>query len=105
MKPSFYGQRDLAASLDGLFLATRGKVLHTIQLTMPKALTSPWDHYDAFYCLQAHLKGYENKIIPLAIRHESGGRYPAIYQENVPIMARMFEKNLPVVIREIPHVS
>ena len=101
MIPSFYGQRQLAVSLDGLFLATTGRVLHTIQLKMPQALTSPWDHYDAFYCIQAHIKGFENKIIPLAIRHESGGRYPPVYQENVPVMARLFEKNLPLNIREL----
>jgi len=99
MTPSHYGHVKNAVGMDGVFLAAKGAIINSIQLKQPDKITSPWDHYDFFYTAQAHIKGYSNEIIPLPLRHESGGRYPPAYQENVPIMAELFEKHLPLRIK------
>jgi len=68
-----YGKNGQVVVLDGLFLATKAKVLKDIGLEKPKYLEGEWDFYDIHYTCTAHQKGYINKTIPLSIVHHSRG--------------------------------
>ena len=98
MEPSVYGRKRKAVILDGLFLATTGKVLYSINLKRPKVFVSNWHHYDASYCLQAHGKKYVNVISPIPIRHASGGNYDETYQRDIPVVAGLFDRLLPAIV-------
>ena len=73
MTETYYGPPAKAIAMDGLFLAAKGRVLNTIQLGKPKFFEGDWDFYDIFYTVQAHLKGFDNKVLPISILHESYG--------------------------------
>lgn len=98
---SFYGNATQAVQVDGVFMATTGKVLKNIELRKPKVFESNWHWYDAYYCIQAHLKGYNNYIMPLTLRHDSGGNYDQLYFADKNNFNKLFGKYLPVVVRKL----
>ena len=98
----YFGHAYQAIQLDGVFLATTGKVLKNIELRKPKSFVGGWHWYDAYYCLQAHLKGYNNYIMRLPIRHGSVGNYTdPTYFEDMRHFTELFEKYLPIVVRKL----
>ena len=90
-----YGGARNVVTLDGLFLAAKGKTLKNIRLNAPKSWVSKWHHYDTMLTLQTHVQGKLNRIAPLAIRHESGGNYDESYYSDIPRVAKSFAKYLP----------
>jgi hypothetical protein len=90
-----------AVAVDGVFMATTGKVLKSIELRRPASFKGGWHWYDAFYCVQAHLKGFKNRVIPLPIRHGSTGNYDQLFYEDMENFATLFKKYLPIVIRDL----
>lgn len=99
----FYGNGgtiNQAVVLDGVFLATTGKVLDRIQLKMPKGFSGGWHWYDASYTLQAHLLGFNNFIVPIHLRHESSGNYDSLFYRDSEVFHELFKKHLPAVIRK-----
>lgn len=99
MYPSGYGPHTKAVCMDGVFLATTGRVLNTINLQMPEGFVGKWDWYDAIYTFQAFKKKLKNIIAPIILRHESGGRYPQEWHEDLPKFRTLFSKDLPAVAR------
>ena len=95
---TFFGTAKDVVTLDGCFLATTGKTLHSISLRAPKAWKSAWHHYDTFLTLQCFIKKKVNKIFPISIRHASGGDYNALYQEDIPRVAASFANHLPAIV-------
>jgi hypothetical protein len=93
-----YGPYEKTIVLDGVFLATTGAVLNSIQLSKPKKFTGEWDFYDIFYTFQAHLKGFNNKVIPLNILHKSLGKPRDSWDLNRQAFIELFDKHLPCVI-------
>jgi hypothetical protein len=82
---AFYGTKGVGSetvAMDGVFLATTGKVLKKIELRKPKKFIGGWHWYDASYTLQAHLKGFTNRIVPLHFRHASTGDYNQSFYED-----------------------
>jgi hypothetical protein len=73
MDPSWYGKPGKVVVLDGLFLAAKVRTLKEIGLEKPDIFTGEWDFYDIWYTLTAYEKGYENKVIPVHVRHQSTG--------------------------------
>ena len=98
MAPSFYGHRENVVVLDGLFLATTGKVLYGINMNKPKSFVSSWHHYDFSYCIQAHSKRLKNKTVPISILHRSPGSYNQSYFDDIPNVASVFDRYLPAVV-------
>ena len=98
---SHFGHVGPVIALDGLFLATTGKVLNSIKIAKPKALEPGcnWDWYDFFYTVQAHIKKFKNRTIALPIRHESPGRYPKEFFDAIPTWQKILSKHLPLVVR------
>lgn len=70
---TFYGEPSEVAVLDGLFLATTGKVIEEVGLDKPSYFTGEWDFYDLHYTSKAFLMGYKNKILDINILHNSRG--------------------------------
>ncbi len=101
MFASFFGNPGEVVALDGLFLATTGKVLNSIKVAKPSALEPrcDWDWYDFFYTVQAHIKKFKNRVISLPIRHESPGRYPQEFFDAIPTWQKLLSKHLPLVVR------
>ena len=97
MIPSFYGTSRKAVTMDGVFLASTGRVLNTINLGMPKNFIGKWDWYDAIYTFQAYKKNLKNVIAPILLRHESGGRYPKEWHLDKPKFVELFNDDIPAV--------
>ena len=93
------GTKFQAVVLDGVFLATTGKVLNSIELRRPRGFVGGWHWYDASYTLQAHLKGFSNYIVPLHFRHASTGDYNQSFYEDGKTFHKLFKKHLPAIIR------
>tara|TARA_R100001530_G_C4265677_1_gene141730 strand:- start:115 stop:765 length:651 start_codon:yes stop_codon:yes gene_type:complete len=70
---TYYGKPSEVVVLDGLFLATTGKVIESVSLTKPPYFSGEWDFYDLHYTSSAFLQGYKNKIIDINILHNSRG--------------------------------
>ena len=70
---NYYGHHGSVVVLDGVFLCTTGKVLNSIKIKKPHYFSGDWDFYDVYYTSQAHLKGFENKTVPIHMIHQSGG--------------------------------
>lgn len=97
MSPSYYGPPySPVVCSDGLFLACRGKVLRDIDLSKPEEFPGEWDYYDIYYNLQAHQKGYINKVVPILIRHESIGQLAGrdSWHQNREALQKLY--NLPI---------
>ena len=101
MRMDFFGNADQAVQVDGVFMVTTGKVLKEIELRKPKAFEGSWHWYDAYYCLQAHLKGYNNFIMRLPLRHGSTGNYDQLFYTDMENFSKLFKKYLPVVVRKL----
>ena len=71
--PTYYGGYGQVEVVDGLFMAAKGGVLHSINTQKPKDFVGDWDYYDLYYSYQAHLKGKTNKVVPIMILHNSTG--------------------------------
>ena len=99
MIPSLYGTSKKAVTMDGVFLASTGRVLNTINLGMPKDFVGKWDWYDALYTFQAYKKGLRNIIAPILLRHESGGRYPKEWHDDKPKFVKLFNDHIPAVAK------
>lgn len=97
----YFGRESQAIQVDGVFMVTTGKVLKDIELRKPKIFEGGWHWYDAYYCLQAHLKGYNNFIMRLALRHSSGGNYDHLFYADMQNFSKLFRKYLPVVVRQL----
>ena len=70
---TLYGPPGEVVVLDGLFLATTGKVIEDVGLLKPSYFSGEWDFYDLHYTSTAHNKGYKNKILDINILHNSRG--------------------------------
>ena len=70
---TYYGQNERVVVLDGLFLASKAKVLRDVGLEKPEYLEEAWDFYDIHYTYTANEKGYNNYTIPIFIMHNSFG--------------------------------
>ena len=70
---TYYGNPDRVVCLDGLFLAIKGSTLKSIDLSKPKYFEGEWDFYDIYYTIQAHKKGFYNRVEPLLMIHHSIG--------------------------------
>lgn len=99
MTLSCYGNAPKAVVMDGVFLATTGKVVNTINLKMPPGFVGKWDWYDAMYTFQAFKKKLTNVIAPIVLRHESGGRYPQEYYDDKPKFVKLFNDHIPAVAK------
>ena len=97
----YFGNEGQAIQVDGVFMVTTGKVLKDIELRKPKAFAGGWHWYDAYYCLQAHLKGYNNYIMRLPLRHSSVGNYDQLFYTDMQNFSKLFGKYLPVVVRQL----
>ena len=95
MMASVYGTAQETVILDGVFLATTGKVLNQISLKKPSTFVSNWHWYDALLTFQAHRKGFLNVVAPLLLRHQSGGSYDADFKTDTKNFAQLFSKELP----------
>jgi hypothetical protein len=71
--PTYYGSFGKAEVMDGLFLATTGRTLHSIQLKKPSFFKGNWDFYDIFYTYQASQKNLNNYVVPIQVLHYSFG--------------------------------
>lgn len=100
MRFDYFGNAMQAVAVDGLFMATTGKVLNRIELRKPKAFKGGWHWYDAFYCIQSHLKGFKNYVIQLPMRHGSTGNYNQLFYEDMENFATLFKQYLPIIIRD-----
>jgi hypothetical protein len=98
---SFFGNRNQAIQVDGVFMVTTGKVIKNIELRKPKIFEGGWHWYDAYYCLQAHIKGYNNFIMNLPVLHYSEGDYNNLFYTDCINFTKLFGKHLPVVIRKL----
>lgn len=70
---TYYGDPGEVVVLDGLFLATTGKIIESVGLTKPSYFSGEWDFYDLYYTSSAFLQGYKNKILDINILHNSRG--------------------------------
>jgi|ETNvirenome_6_85_1030632.scaffolds.fasta_scaffold00393_16 hypothetical protein len=97
MRETYYGTCGQVSVLDGVFLATTGRVLHTISLKKPKFFTGDWDFYDIFYTAQTYLKDLKNYTIPISLIHNSPGdtRGRDSWHENKNAFIRHFSDKLP----------
>tara|TARA_R110002110_G_scaffold409296_2_gene631479 strand:- start:2508 stop:3221 length:714 start_codon:yes stop_codon:yes gene_type:complete len=94
-----FGHEINVVTLDGVFLATTGKILHSISLRSPSSWKSKWHHYDTFLTLQCHIKNKVNRVAPLCLRHASGGDYNDAYRDDIPRVATTFAKHLPAQVK------
>ena len=93
-----FGRHGKAVVLDGVFLACKGAVLNSIQITQPKTFTSGWHFYDIFFTYQAFKKGYINVAAPIMLRHESVGTPEGSYEDNRKAFVDHFGGDLPVQV-------
>lgn len=70
---TLYGPPSDVAVLDGLFLATTGKVIEEVGLEKPEYFSGEWDFYDLHYTSKALSLGYKNRILDINILHNSRG--------------------------------
>jgi len=91
-RPTIYGPHGNVQVLDGLFLVAKGGVWNSIQVRQPDSFTGNWDFYDIFYTFQAHLKGFQNKTIPIRVLHDSLGEIKGRkgWEENRVAFSEMF---------------
>ena len=101
MRETYYGPCGRAAVLDGVFLATTGKVLNTISLKKPKFFTGDWDFYDIFYTGQTYLKKLKNYTVPIQVVHSSVGEINGKegWHKNREAFVRNFSDKLPFSVR------
>ena len=96
---TFYGAHGPVVVLDGLFLATKAKVLKEIGLAKPEYLKGDWDFYDIHYTLSAHTLGYQNITAPLKIVHYSRGELAGrdSWHENKQLVYEKYKEDFPIV--------
>lgn len=99
LETTFYGNYREVVCLDGLFLATTGRVLNKIGLAKPSYFEGEWDFYDIHYTITARKQGLRNFTVPLFIKHESIGEL--VGRDSWHKNREAFIKNtpLPIVIR------
>ena len=106
MSLTWYGKRERAILMDGLFLATTGKVANSISFKKPSVLKSNWHMYDAFMTFQTYRKELHNVIAPIILRHASGGGYVnEHYDHDSKMFMALFDRELPAelpVIDKLP---
>lgn len=73
VEKTYYGEPGQVTVMDGLFLAARASTLKDVDLGKPSYFEGEWDFYDIHYTSKALSLGYENKVIPLSILHNSIG--------------------------------
>jgi hypothetical protein len=99
MSPVWYGIRESAVLMDGVFLATTGKVANSISFKKPSVIKSNWHMYDAFMTFQTYRKKLRNVIAPIILRHASGGDYASEhYDHDSKMFMALFERELPTEI-------
>jgi hypothetical protein len=74
MTPNHFGPAGQTVVMDGCFLAVSYKTLKTLGFEQPHYISTGWDFYDIHTTFTAHLKGYNNYVVPILIRHESIGQ-------------------------------
>jgi hypothetical protein len=96
-----YGDFGPAVVLDGVFLAAKGRTLHSIQMTKPKSFTGCWDFYDIFYTFQAAQKKLINVTVPIQILHSSPGEIAGreSWHANRTAFCDIFSDKLPAMLR------
>lgn len=98
-----YGPARSAVSMDGVFLATTGRVLDKIQLHAPKGFEANWHGYDTFYTIQAFRLNLNNVIeCGILIRHGSGGTYDSELMRAVQGLHTIFKEELPYSCSPLP---
>lgn len=98
MHPTHFGDPGSVVVLDGLFLAVKVKVLkELIDLKKPETFEGNWDFYDLHYTFQSFLKKKTNKVVPIMLRHESGGDLTNrdSWHKNRISFIEMYKNNIP----------
>ena len=97
---TYFGPLRKVAVLDGVFLATKGSVLHSIQTKKPKSFKGDWDFYDLFYTTQATLKNLNNYTVPIQIAHESYGNTAGkeSWHQNRASFQEMYSFKFPIKV-------
>jgi len=91
---SYYGTPSNVVVVDGVFMVSTVGLLDKIDLKKPKTFSNGWHFYDLTYCLRAYENGNNNKVIPILIRHESGGEVDMGWEMNRRKFVHLFR--LPV---------
>lgn len=94
LSPNYFGPHGNVVVLDGLFLATKKRVLDVIGMEKPKEYPNGWDFYDLYYTLTAYERGFTNKTVPIILTHYSDGFMRPTWDENRKEFRKMFR--LPV---------
>ena len=71
---TYYGNPGRVVCLDGLFLGIQGRALKELNLNKPTYFEGEWDFYDIYYTVQAHQKGFYNRVEPIILLHHSFGQ-------------------------------
>ena len=95
---TYYGENGQVVVLDGLFIAAKAKVIEEIGLSKPEYLDGSWDFYDLHYTLSAHMKGFQNKTIPLPIVHYSRGELSGrdSWHTNKQLFSKKYKEYFPI---------
>lgn len=93
-----FGIETKAVVMDGLWLCAKASVLKQLELRKPKTFEGNWHWYDHSYCVQAKIKGYDNYIIPIFLRHASTGNYDELFYKDMKNFHKLFRKHLPIVV-------
>ena len=73
MTANWFGISGQVICLDGLFMAISYEKLKLLGFEKPHYITSNWDFYDISNSFNAHLKGFNNYVAPIIVRHDSPG--------------------------------
>ena len=73
IEKTYYGEPGKVVVMDGLFLAARASTIKAVGLAKPEYFDGEWDFYDIHYTSKSFELGYNNKVIPISILHNSRG--------------------------------
>jgi hypothetical protein len=101
MQETYYGPTGEVVVMDGVFLVCKGRTLFNINTKKPSYFSGNWDFYDISYTLQAHFKGFKNKVVPIQIFHKSMGdtSNKASWHVNRQALIDRLGDKLPVFIK------
>ena len=93
VEKTYYGEPGEVVVMDGLFLAARASTIKDVGLAKPDYFEGEWDFYDIHYTSKAYHLGYENKVIPLGVLHNSIGEL---------VGRTSWHKNREAFIKKVP---
>jgi hypothetical protein len=104
-KQTIYGPHGDVVVCDGVFMACTGKTIKSLDFKHPEYLPKGWDFYDLHLSILALEENLKNMVMPLLIRHASGGMGAAApagdWQENRSKFKEKWGEKLPLMT---PHV-